>query len=230
MPSLDSTWLSASGVLIGILIFAFKVSLGSGLASLNRNEVYTIAAGYLVISSIMGMAIGVIPEDMLGVALDAGVSMHIAIALLLVTMGVITARNWNHHHHDVSRKTFWILSIPCPACLAASFISCSYLSELLEIAPWKVGVLVGSFFSVGIIAFSSALGRKRRSPSSMGSAMIFLGLFYILSILLIPAYLDFQKISIVSMSMPAADMLYSYLMIFSLVALGFVGRMRGVSL
>ncbi len=230
MPSLDSTWLSATGVLIGILIFAFKVSLGSGLASLNRNEVHTIAACYLVISSIMGMAIGLIPEDMLGVALDAGVSMHIAIALLLVTMGVITARNWNHHHQDISRKTFWILSMPCPACLAATFISCSFLSKLLEIAPWKMGILVGSLFSIGIIAFSSALGRRRRSPSGMGNAMIFLGLFYILSILLIPAYLDFQKISIDFANLPATDMFCSYLLIVSFVALGFLGRMRGVSL
>ena len=52
------------------------------------------------------------------------------------------------------------------------------------------------------VIFSSSLGRIKGTPSSLGSAMIFLGLFYILSILLIPAYLNSQKISFLSYSPP----------------------------
>jgi len=59
--------------------------------------------------------------------------------------------------------------------------------------------------------------------------MIFLGIFYILSILLIPAYLNSQKITFLSISPPLADTGLSYLMILSLMALGFLGRRWGVS-
>jgi len=52
------------------------------------------------------------------------------------------------------------------------------------------------------VIFSSSLGRIKGTPSSLGSAMILLGLFYILSILLIPAYLNSQKISFLSYSPP----------------------------
>ncbi len=226
---MDLKWLSISGVLIGILIFALKVSLGCGLASLNRREVLSIAAGYLMISLFMGMAIELIPENALAAALNAGVAMHLAVALLLVALGIMTARKWNSNHHDISRKTFWILSMPCPACLAASFISCSYLAGLVDIAPWKTGALVGLIFFLCIAAFSTALGRINGAPSSLGNAMIFIGIFYILSILLIPAYLNSQKISFLAESPPLAEMGISYLMIVSLVALGFLSRRWGIS-
>jgi len=226
---LDLTWLSISGVLIGILIFALKVSLGCGLASLNRSEVLSIAAGYLIISLFMGMAIELLPENSLAAALNAGVAMHLAVALLLVALGIMTTRKWNSHHHDISRKTFWVLSMPCPACLAASFISCSFLAGLVDIDPWKIGALVGLLFFICIAAFSTALGRIKGTPSSLGNAMIFLGIFYILSILLIPAYLNSQKITSLSISPPLADTGLSYLMILSLMALGFLGRRWGVS-
>lgn len=226
---MDLTWLSISGVLIGILIFALKVSLGCGLASLNRREVLSIAAGYLMISLFMGMAIELLPENALNATLNAGVAMHLAVALMLVALGVMTARKWNSHHHDISRKTFWALSMPCPACLAASFISCSFLAGLVDIDPWKIGALVGLIFFFCIAALSTVLGRIKGTPSSLGNVMIFIGIFYILSILLIPAYLNSQKIAFLSQSPPLAEIGLSYLMILSLVALGFLGRRWGIS-
>jgi predicted transporter len=227
---LDLTWLSISGVLIGILIFALKVSLGCGLANLNRREVLSIAAGYLIISLFMGIAIELLPENALEATLNAGVAMHLAVALMLIALGVMTARKWNSHHHDISRKTFWVLSMPCPACLAASFISCSFLAGLVDIDPWKIGALVGILFFSCIAVFSTTLGRIKGTPASLGNAMIFIGIFYILSILLIPAYLNSQKISFLSSSQPLAEIGISYLVILSLVALGFLGRRWGFSL
>ena len=227
---MDLTWLSISGVLIGILIFAFKVSLGCGLAGLARREVISVAAGYLMISLFMGLAIELLPENALDATLNAGMAMHLAVALMLVALGIMTAKKWNCHKHDISRKTFWILSMPCPACLAASFISCSFLAGLVDIDPWKIGALVGIIFFFCIAIFSTALGRIRGTPASLGNAMIFIGIFYILSILLIPAYLNSQKISFLSISPPLAETGISYLVILSLVALGFLGRRWGISL
>ena len=225
---MDLTWFSISGVLIGILIFALKVSMGCGLASLTRREMLSIATGYVIISFFMGVAIELLPESMLSTALNAGMAIHLMVALLLIALGVMTAKKWNRHHHDISRKTFWVLSMPCPACLAASFISCSFLAGLVEIDPWKIGALVGLLFFICITVFSTALGKIKGTPSSLGNAMILLGLFYILSILLIPAYLNSQKISFLSYSPPLAEMGLSYLTILSLVALGFLGRRMGV--
>lgn len=225
---MDLTWLTVSGVLIGILVFSFKVSLGCGLASLSRREMLSIAAGYLVISLFMGMAIKLLPENTFSAAISAGMAVHLLVALLLVALGTITAKSWNSHCHDISRKTFWALSLPCPACLAASFISCSFMAGLVEIDTWKIGLLVGFLFFFSIAAFSTLLRRIKADPSSLGRAMIFLGLFYILSILLIPAYINCQRISFLPPGSSAGEIISSYLMILSLMALGFLGRRWGV--
>jgi len=213
---------------VGIIIFALKVSLGCGLASLSRREVLLIAAGYLGISLFMGVAVELLPDDLLTTALDAGVALHLLVAMLLVALGVMTARDWNSHRHDISRKTFWVLSMPCPACLAASFISCSFLAEIAKIDAWKIGVVVGLLFFFSIAAFSGFLGRIKRAPSAMGHAMIFLGLFYLMSMLIIPAYLNSQKISFVPTDLQFMEVAYSYLTILSIVGLGFIARKRGI--
>jgi len=227
---LDFTWLAASGVLIGIIIFALKVSLGCGLASLSRKETLCIATLYLILSLVMGLVVGLIPEGSLASVMSMGVAMHMAIALLLVGMGVATAREWNRHGRDLSRKTFWVLSVPCPACLAATFLSCTALAGLLEVTGWKVGVVVGFVFFVSIAVLSTTVGNMGKTPSSLGNAMIFVGLFYIFSILLIPAYLKAQSTPFVPVAVQAADLVTPYLFILGLVALGFVGRRMGVFL
>ncbi len=227
---MDLSWLAASGVLIGIFIFALKVSLGCGLASLTRKETLCIATSYLVLSLVMGLVLGLVPDGALTSVMSMGVAMHMAIALLLVVMGVATAREWNRHGHDLSRKTFWILSVPCPACLAATFLSCSALAGLLEVAGWKVGVVVGLIFFASIAVLSTTFGKMGKAPSAMGNAMIFVGLFYILSMLLIPAYLKTQSIPFAPITIPASDLFTSYFFILGLVVLGFVGRRVGVFL
>ena len=227
---MDFTWIAASGVLVGIIIFALKVSLGCGLASLSRRETISIASLYLLVSLLMGFALGLVPETATASVMGMGVAMHMGIALLLVAGGVATARAWNLAGRDLSRKTFWILSVPCPACLAATFLSCTALSALLEIPGWKVGAGVGFIFFASIAALSPAIGKMGKAPSALGNAMIFVGLFYILSILLIPAYLDAQSTPFVPISIPASDLLPSYLLILGLVVLGFVGGRMGVRL
>ena len=225
---MDFTWLAASGVLIGIMIFALKVSLGCGLASLSRKETLCIATLYLALSLIMGLALGLVPEGALTSVMSMGVAMHMVIALLLVAGGVATAREWNRHGRDLSRKTFWVLSVPCPACLAATFLSCTALAGLLEVAGWKVGVFVGFVFFVTIAVLSTTVGKMGKAPSALGTAMIFVGLFYIFSVLLIPAYLKAASTPFVPIPIPASDLIPSYLFILGLVGLGFVGRRMGV--
>lgn len=228
---MEFVWLSASCVLIGILVFALKVSLGCGLSSLSQREALAIACGYFLLSLVVGSALEIIPQGYMRSILDLGVAMHIVLALLLVTAGVMTARRWNQHRCDISRRTFWLLSMPCPACLAATFISCSILAGLIDVAPWKIGLSVGLIFFTAISVISSSMKGISKSPSALGNAMIFVGLFYILSILVIPAYLQIPSSpSQIAMSVSEADTIKYSLFIISLVLLGFVSRRLGVDL
>jgi len=228
VSSLELSSITVSGILIGILIFAFKVSLGCGMACLSRRETLLIALSYMALASLMGVIIGFIPNSVFFWLLNAGVAMHAVIALLLVTLGVITAREWNREGHDISRRTFWALSFPCPACMAATFLSCSFLVGVLNVASWMIGLAVGAVFLVSIIGLSELFRKSHRTPSDMGNAMIFLGLFYILSMLVIPAYLG-SKIASTPSEMPSVNAVYIYGFLFGMVLLGYLSRRMGVA-
>jgi len=221
---MDFSLLATSGVLMGIIVFALKISVGCGLASLSRKEVLTVAIGYLALSLIIGLVLGKITDEALASVLNLGVAMHVIMALLLVVVGVITAREWNWHLKDVSRKTFWIISMPCPACMAAIFLSCGILFDLLDVASWKIGAFVGLIFFVTIIIFSTVIGRIGKAPATLGNSMIFFGLFYLLSILIIPAYLKSQSTPFVPVTIPLSDLFTSYSFILALIVLGYACR------
>jgi len=190
-----------------------------------------VAGGYFLLSLMTGSALDIIPQGYLNSILDLGVAMHIILALLLVVAGATTARRWNQQHCDISRRTFWFLSMPCPACLAATFISCSILAGLIDVAPWKIGLGVGLIFFAAIAVISSLMKSIPKSPSTLGNIMIFIGLFYILSVLVIPAYLQIPKSSSqIAILIPAADLINSSLFMISLILLGFVSRRLGVIL
>ena len=226
---MDLTWLTVSGVLIGILVFSFKVSLGCGLASLSRREMLSIAVGYLVISLFMGMAIKLLPENTFSAAINTGMAVHLLVALLLVALGIITAKSWNSHCHDISRKTFWALSLPCPACLAASFISCSFLAVLLDMPSWKIGLALGTGLFFAIVGLSEIFRIRHQTPSTLGNVMIFVGLFYILSMLIIPAYLGYKATSS-PLQIPDLNNIYIYGFFLGMVLIGFISKKMGVAI
>jgi predicted transporter len=93
-----------------------------------------------------------------------------------------------------------------------------------------VGVFVGFVFFVSIAVLSTTVGKMGKAPSALGNAMIFVGLFYIFSMLLIPSYLKTQSTTFVPVAIQAADLVTPYFFILGLVLLGFVGRRMGVSL
>jgi predicted transporter len=177
-------------VLGGVIIFSIKSGVGCGLASLKNREILTVAFTYFLLSLFMGFLIGKIPFTFTREILSLGAAMHAFIAILLILLGLYTIRNW-HKGCDVTRKSFLVMAVPCPACLAATFLASSILSSVTGIDGLRIGLWVGTTFLLGI-SITAFTTRKFRKPSTLGSAMVFLGLFYLLSIILIPAYLKLR--------------------------------------
>ena len=227
----DTTSLIASGVLIGIAVLALKTGLGCGFASLSRREVVYLATVYLVVSIIMGYLVGIIPLDLTQNILAMGVTMHLIIAVGLIYFGIHTKRQWLSCGRDLSRKTFLWLSIPCPVCLTATFLACTVLAGAIDRSNIAIGAIVGLVFFTGIItaSFSVSFLAKRfnsKDPSALGTTMILFGLFYLLSPLVIPAYMQAQTIPISSVSMSPGETALSFALMASLGLIGFMGSRR----
>lgn len=215
----------AVGVLVGVAILALKTGLGCGFANLKRREVFYIATIYFCASIVLSYLVCVIPPDITQNILATGVTMHVIIALGLVYFGIKTKKEWLSYDKDISRKTFLWLSVPCPVCLTATFLACLVLSELSSISHLVIGIIVGTIFFTGVCFFSFSVSAiaivfKIKNPSALGTVMLFFGLFYLLSPLMIPAYIQAQNTPVLVYSVEYNNLFLSVLTMTFFIVLG----------
>lgn len=70
------------------------------------------------------------------------------------------------------------------------------LASTLEVSGWKVGILVGSVFFISVISSTWIFRRMKRTPEDLGTAMMFLGIFYLLGAMIVPAYIKAKKLNL----------------------------------
>ncbi|MEZ5335470.1 MAG: DUF2162 domain-containing protein [Methanolobus sp.] len=205
------------GILIGIFIFGLKTGVGCGFSTVKRRDVLLLATGYFIISVILGSLVEMVDQSYLEGISNLGMTLHVLIALVLIGAGIYTQKKWNCGH-DVSKKTFLVISVPCPVCLTALFVSCMILASTLEVSGWKVGVLVGLTFFISVISSTWVFRKMNKTPEDLGTAMMFLGIFYLLGAMVVPAYIKAKKLSMVMNS--GGELEIIPLLIFTVFILG----------
>jgi predicted transporter len=194
---MDSATLTVIGILIGILIFGIKSGIGCGFSKVTTREILTIAGSYFFLALIFGSIVDRINLEALEGLSSMGMGIHTFVSLLLIITGIYTQKKWNSGK-DVSRHTFLVLSLPCPVCLGALAASCLILASTIEVSGLKIGFLVGSAFFISIVGSSFLFRKLGKTPETLGSIMMMLGIFYLLGIMLIPAYMQTKQMNISS--------------------------------
>jgi len=194
---MDSTALTVIGILIGILLFGIKTGIGCGFSNITTREILTIGGSYFILALLFGSVADRISLDALGGISSIGMGVHILVSLLLIITGIYTQKKWNSGK-DVSRHTFLVLSMPCPVCLGALALSCILLASTLEIRGLKIGLLVGSAFFIAIVGSSFLFRKLGKTPETLGGIMMMLGIYYLLGVMFIPAYMQTKQMNISS--------------------------------
>lgn len=187
--------LTVIGIMISILIFAVKAGIGCGCSTIHKKDILIIASTYLVLSTIIGIILTRVDISYLMEISSAGVAIHAMMALLLIGVGIYTSKNW-YTGKDVSHRTFALLSIPCPVCLAALFISIMLLGSSLEMSTAILGFIVGIVFFVAVIVSSLTLRKLEKGPDTLGNIMTFLGIFYLIGAIIAPAYMKTKQMGL----------------------------------
>ena len=216
------------GILLGMLKFASKAAFGLGFATVGKKEISAITTIYFVIPLLMSGLIGLMRGTLyefinslfnFGIAFGA---FQLTVALLLLTLGLYTIRKWKDKR-DISRRTFLLMALPCPVSLATMFMTCAFfIITGMEVV--KVGLLVGSIFFLSILGITFVIRRSgfEKRPSNLGAVMIFFGMLYLLSIILMPAYLPVHEMNIVFEGFSTEDIIPGFLFAVVMVLIGFV--------
>jgi len=192
---MNSVYAIVVGILLGIMIFALKTGVGCGFSNIRRKDVLIIAASYFIISLILGSLIGLVDQANLDMITSMGMTLHVVVALLLIGAGIYTQKKWSCGH-DVSRHTFLFISVPCPVCLTALFVSSMILASTLGWGGLKIGALVGFVFFITVVSSTWIFRKMHRTPEDLGAVMMFLGIFYLLGSMLVPAYIKAKQLNI----------------------------------
>jgi predicted transporter len=221
-----------AGTLAGIALLAVKTGIGCGLSDLRFQEMLCFAFVYALAALLVGAVVGVIPLDLTEQVIGLGLVIHLTIGMALVYFGIRTKQQWLSERKDISRRTFLLMSLPCPACLAATFLSCLVLTNTTGISGIAAGTVIGVMLFAGIAAGSAGISwiatkTGMKNPSTLGNVMLFLGLFYLLCPLAVPAYLQAQNTPTFSITTDPSGMLTAFGLMAVLILLGIlIDRIR----
>lgn len=178
------------GMLFSLGIFALKVGLGLGYGRVGGRGIALTLGGYVGLF----MLIAVAAERLMRILqpiLAKGPWLHTLLATGMIAWGMVVLLGKRHGHGATEEENHpfrarLLMLIPCPVCLTA--MTCSIWAALnaVKLPPLLTGFCLGSAFA--LMALLVALIARPRSgaasETSLGMAMIVVGVYFIASLFL----------------------------------------------
>ena len=179
------------GILAAVLVFGVKVGLASGLAHMPKKWLALIDilyfAGIMVISYICQPS----SEQITSWIYGFNTWFYLIMACIMIGAGVLTIREYKTQGKDTSRPAAIAIIAPCPCCFGAIIASILIVTPMVGMSmmnlSWMVAlalviVITLTYFVADVIIKVS----KTPYPIILGNFMFFIGLYFLLSPLVIP--------------------------------------------
>ncbi|MBE6511726.1 MAG: transporter [Methanobrevibacter olleyae] len=221
MEILSALW--QLGVFAAIILFGTKLGIASGLANLSKRNLALLCLGYGGGIMILSAIASLYASQMTEIINSYNSIIYLIMAVIMIFSGIYTIKEWKKHENNTMRTTRMILVAPCPCyfgSILASIIMAAptiglgafSLSQYVAIAMVLV-ILIGYFASNVIVKFL-----KKPYPIVIGNFMLFLGIYFLLSSILIPNIIQAFNQSMRFLTIPSL----SSLALTFLIAIGIV--------
>ena len=206
MEILNALW--QLGVFAAVILFGSKLGIASGLANLSKRNLALLCIGYGGGIMLLSAIASLYTSQMTEIINSYNSIIYLIMAIIMIFSGIYTIKEWKKHENNTMRTTRMILVAPCPCyfgSILASIIMAAptiglgafSLSQYVAIAMVLV-ILLGYFASNLIVKFL-----KNPYPIVIGNFMLFLGIYFLLSSILIPNIIQAFNQSMRFMTIPS---------------------------
>ena len=189
MAVFDLLW--QIGIISSIIVFGVKIGLASGLANLPKKYLLAICASYGVGVLALSRIASNYADQLVNMIYTYNSGFFIIMAVIMIVAGMLTIREWKTHNINTTAATCMVVIAPCPCCfgviiatilLVAPTVSMSVFSLSQYVALALVLTIAITYFASNtIIKFT-----KKPYPIILGNFELFLGLYFLLSAILLP--------------------------------------------
>ncbi|MBU1344198.1 MAG: DUF2162 domain-containing protein [Proteobacteria bacterium] len=202
------------GLFLSIGAFAVKSGGGLGYVLVQAPGRARQAVATLAFMVMYAMLFGAVALLLLRVNLMAhiellqdffksGMTLHFLVAILLLIWGVFLMKKpWG----QTQSGRGWIpLVLPCPVCFTVVLLSCSFLNAVY---PGRIMVFCALYAGFIIVSLTVAFAITRfvktidAAHRFSGMLMVYIAVYFILSIIVIPQFADLNKIYTISTPEP----------------------------
>ena len=196
------------GVFAAVILFGTKLGIASGLANLSKRNLALLCLAYGGGIMLLSAIASLYTSQMTEIINSYNSIIYLIMAIIMIFSGIYTIKEWKKHENNTMRTTRMILVAPCPCyfgSILASIIMAAptiglgafSLSQYVAIAMVLV-ILIGYFASNLIVKFL-----KKPYPIVIGNFMLFLGIYFLLSSILIPNIIQAFNQSMRFMTIPS---------------------------
>ena len=220
------------GVFAAVILFGTKLGIASGLANLSKKNLALLCLGYgggiMILSAIASLYTSQITE----IINTYNSIIYLIMAVIMIFSGIYTIKEWKTHEHNTMRTTRMILVAPCPCyfgsilasiIMAAPTVGLGAFSLSQYVAVVMVLVILAGYFASNLIVRFL----KKPYPIVIGNFMLFLGIYFLLSSILIPNIIEVFNQSMKSMTIPSLSSLaITFVLAIAIVIIGIIVSKR----
>lgn len=179
------------GVLSAVLVFGIKVGLASGLANLSKKMIVAISGAYIAGILILCQIASMFTSQITSVIYEYNSIFFIIMAIIMILAGIFSIREWKSHQRNTTKATCFAVIAPCPCCFGTIVVTVLLVAPTVGLGVPElsryVAVALGATIIVAYFASKYFVKLiKKPYPIVLGNFMFFLGLYFLVSALVIP--------------------------------------------
>ncbi|HII08420.1 MAG TPA: DUF2162 domain-containing protein [Methanosphaera sp.] len=179
------------GILAAVLVFGVKIGLALGFSGIRRKTIGLILAGYAIGLILLSYICQPFTQQVYDIVYGYSGAIFAVIALIIVITGFKTIYDWKVTGKDVGSATCMAVVAPCPCCFGAILASVILVAPVAGVST----VYLGSFSALALVVvmgvtyfISSEIVKRMKQPYPLvlGNFMIFIGIYFVLCLMILP--------------------------------------------